>query len=56
LTEFPAIGPLRTALGPKARIGIIQPYLIVYDYADGGTVTVLRVLHGRRKITRDLVR
>jgi plasmid stabilization system protein ParE len=33
----------------------VAPYVIVYDYADG-IVTVLRVLHGKRDITRRLVR
>jgi toxin ParE1/3/4 len=55
LRELPAIGPPRSKLGPNCRIGIVLPYLVVYDYIDD-EVTVLRVLHGRRNITRSLLR
>ena len=55
LGEFPAIGPPRAKLGPNCRITIVLPYLVVYDYAND-EVTVLRVLHGRRNITRSLLR
>ena len=55
LGEFPAIGPPRSKLGPNCRIAIVLPYLVVYDYVDD-EVTVLRVLHGRRNITRSLIR
>jgi plasmid stabilization system protein ParE len=33
----------------------VLPYIIVYDH-DDDVVTVLRVLHGKRNITRDLIR
>jgi toxin ParE1/3/4 len=55
LADFPASGPPRLALGPKTRILIVLPYIIVYDH-DDDDVTVLRVLHGKRNITRDLIR
>ena len=55
LGEFPAIGPPRSKLGPNCRIAIVLPYLVVYDYIDD-EVTVLRVLHGRRNITRSLIK
>lgn len=55
LGEFSGIGAPRPKLGAHARIGIILPYVAIYDY-EGGTVTVLRVLHGRRNITAKLVR
>ena len=54
LKELPAIGPSRSKLGPNCRIAIVLPYLVVYDYVDD-EVTVLRVLHGRRNITRSLL-
>jgi toxin ParE1/3/4 len=54
LADFPASGPPRPELGAHARIAIILPYIVIYDYRDGG-VTVLRVLHGKRNITRDLL-
>jgi toxin ParE1/3/4 len=55
LATIPAAGPPRPALGPLARIAVVPPYIIVYDYA-GDEVMVLRVLHGKRNITRNLVR
>jgi len=55
LVSFPASGPTRPALGPKTRIAIVLPYIVIYEHADDN-VTVLRVLHGRRNITRDLIR
>ena len=55
LAAFPRIGPTRPALGRSARVVLVDPYVIVYDHVDD-TVTVLRILHGRRNITRGLVR
>jgi toxin ParE1/3/4 len=54
LADLPEIGPPRPALGVKVRIAIVQPYLVFYEYEDD-VVTVLRVLHGRRNITRNLI-
>jgi toxin ParE1/3/4 len=54
LAAFPRLGPTRLALGPQTRIWIVPPYVMVYGYADD-TVTVLRVLHGKRDITGDLI-
>lgn len=53
LAEFPEIGPLRKGLGRYARIKVVLPYVVVYDFA-GDLVTVLRVLHGQRNITKKL--
>jgi plasmid stabilization system protein ParE len=50
LAQFPDSEPSRPALGPMARIKLVRPYVIVYD-RDVDSVTVLRVLHGRRDIT-----
>jgi toxin ParE1/3/4 len=55
LTQFPDSGPTRPALGPIARIKVVYPYIVVYD-CDADGVTVLRVLHGRRDITVDLMK
>jgi toxin ParE1/3/4 len=55
LAQFPDSGPLRAALGPIARIKLVYPYVVIYD-CDAGDVTVLRVLHGRRNITADLMK
>ena len=55
LASSPQIGPPRPALGPSTHIVIILPYLVFYEY-EADVVTVLRVLHGRRNINRDLLR
>lgn len=54
LAAFPRIGPTRQALGPSARIWVVPPYVMAYDYADD-IVTILRVLHGKRDITGNLI-
>jgi toxin ParE1/3/4 len=46
----------RVALGQNIRIGIIVPYIIIYhNDDDSDTVTVLRIVHGRRRITGQLL-
>lgn len=51
----PESGARRRSLGPHARIAVVAPYVVVYDYHDN-TVVIVRVLDGRRDITRRLVR
>ena len=55
LADFPASGAPRHALGLNTRIAIVSPYIVIYD-DESDRATVLRVLHGKRNITRDLVR
>jgi|SRR3954463_5161973 toxin ParE1/3/4 len=55
LADVPGSGPPRPALGTQTRIAVVSPYLVIYDHEDNA-VTVLRVLHGKRNITRDLIR
>jgi toxin ParE1/3/4 len=56
LVRMPGSGPPRRALGPNAHIAIVYPYVLIYDYArEDDTVTLLRILHGRRNITRGLL-
>jgi toxin ParE1/3/4 len=53
LKNFPDSGAPRPAVSPIARIGVISPYLVIYEFdpASGGPVTIQRIVHGRRKIT-----
>jgi toxin ParE1/3/4 len=52
LTYHPASLPRRPALGSRIRIGIVAPFIVIYEYDEANdTVTVLRIVHGRRKIT-----
>lgn len=56
LEDFPASGAPRPALGSNVRIGIVRPYIVIYRHAVGSdTATVLRIVHGRRDITRALL-
>lgn len=55
LRDFPGIGAPRPKLGPQTRIGIIPPYLAIYDH-QAETVRAPRILHGRRKIAARLIR
>ena len=50
LAEFPESGSRRPALGPDARVKLVHPYLVIYDYLLDD-VTVLRILHAHREIT-----
>ena len=57
LIEFPGIGSPRPALGPHTRVGLVAPYLLVYDYSTpDDTLTLLRILHGKRDVARLLLR
>jgi plasmid stabilization system protein ParE len=56
LARFPGLGSPRPHFGPETRMLSVDPYLIFYD---GGpkseTVYVLRILHGHRNITPELI-
>lgn len=54
--DLPGAGSPRPALGEDIRIAIVFPYILIYEHAlQSDTVTLLRILHGRRNITRDLL-
>lgn len=56
LVEFPGLGPPRPALGVDTRIGVVPPYVLIYDHAGtDDTLTLLRIVHGKRNITRRLI-
>lgn len=47
LRQFPVIGSPRPELGEQARIVIVDPYIVFYDWlADRDTALILRILHG----------
>lgn len=57
LVEFPGIGAPRPVLGDHIRITTVHPYVVIHEHALGSdTVQILRVVHGRRNITKDLLR
>jgi toxin ParE1/3/4 len=51
LADHPRSGQPRPALGQNIRIGVVSPYIVIYRNEDDHTVTVLRIVHGRRRIT-----
>ena len=56
IVAFPGHGTARPQLGPQARVAIVYPYLLIYDFdAAEDLATLLRVLHGKREITERLI-
>ena len=55
IAQFPAAGAPRPPLGPHARIRVVSPFVMIYDYADG-VATILRVVDGRRDISAELLK
>ena len=55
LAMFPRSGAPRPQLGRDMRIAVTTPYVVFYDYRQDDVV-ILRILDGRRKIGRRLVR
>lgn len=57
LTRFPALYSPRPSFGQNTRIAVMSPYLVIYDHlSDQDTVNIVRILDGRRNITRRLIR
>jgi plasmid stabilization system protein ParE len=57
LADHPASGPRRDALGADVRIGVVAPYIVICRHSrHDDTVTVLRIIHARQDITRELHR
>ncbi len=57
LAAHPDSGPRRPAIGRDVRIGIVSPYITIYEHdRQGDTVTIFRVIHGRRAITDEILR
>jgi toxin ParE1/3/4 len=56
LAVHPDSGPRRPVLGPNVRIGIVPPYIVIYDHEPAADlITVLRIVDGRRRITGNLL-
>ena len=57
LAGFPAAGAARPNLGARIRIGIVPPTIVITRHTEtDGVVTVLRIVHGSRRITGKLIR
>ena len=56
LAAFPESGSPRPKLGRFVRIGLASPYVVFFRHApDGDVVAVIRILHGRRRVTRRML-
>ena len=56
LGRFPESGAPRPALGRLVRIGIVSPYNIIHETIEADdAVTIMRIVHGRRRITRRML-
>ena len=57
LADFPDGGAPRSEIGSNIRIGVVSPYVVIYRHTEAdGIVRVLRIVHGRRRITGKLLR
>jgi toxin ParE1/3/4 len=57
LAAFPESCQGRPRLGKNIRLGVVSPYSLLYRYdREAGHVLIIRILHGRRKLTRRLLR
>jgi toxin ParE1/3/4 len=55
LADFPGIGAPRPELGASVRSSGIWPYVIFYQVGDD-SLHVLRIVHGRRNITSEILK
>jgi len=56
LEDFSGTGTPRPDLGAATRVASVAPYLIFYDGGpESEEVQVLRILHGHRNITPELI-
>ena len=54
--QYPRASEARPKWGRTARRALVPPYLMIYDLdLAADTATVLRVLHGRRRITQKML-
>jgi toxin ParE1/3/4 len=57
IAAFPEACEARPKLGRGIRLGIVYPYSVFYRYQESHAhVSVLRILRGRRRITRTMLR
>jgi toxin ParE1/3/4 len=55
LADFPGIGASRPELGAMIRSTGLWPYVVLYHVSDT-SVHILRVVHGRRNITAEILK
>jgi toxin ParE1/3/4 len=52
LAQFPNSGAPRPAIAQHARIGVVSPYIVIYEHDEqtSDIVTIMRIVHGRQRI------
>jgi toxin ParE1/3/4 len=55
LAVHPDLYAARPALGPRIRAAVVSPYLVIYEHTIPDVVNILRILHGRRRLTPALL-
>ena len=55
LAVHPDMYVARPGLGPKMRVAVVAPYLVIYEHTTPDVVNILRILHGRRRIRPSLL-
>jgi plasmid stabilization system protein ParE len=55
LAEHPDLYAARPALGPKIHVAVVPPYLVIYEHTTPDVVNILRILHGRRRLSPSLL-
>jgi plasmid stabilization system protein ParE len=56
LADYPESGPLRPKLGRHIRVGFVLPYVVIYRHIESDdTLSIIRILHGRRRLTKALL-
>jgi len=56
LVDLPETGAPRPSLGRNVRIAVVSPFILIYEYTRSNDIlTLLRIIHGKRNITRDLL-
>ena len=57
LADHPESCKTRPELGRYVRVGVVSPYLVIYRHVKRDEiVSVIRIVHGRRRISRELLR
>ena len=57
LSDYPNSGSPRRSLGAHVRVCVVSPYVVIYEHIEADdTVTIMRIVHGRREITREFLR
>ncbi len=57
LSDHPKSGAPRPSFGAHVRVCIVSPYVVIYEHIEADdTVTIMRIAHGRRKISRNFLR